>query len=303
MPTFPLPLNVTRNLPFIKSLPTTQPSTELSQRIEQANTQLQPDIRLECGKHDSVIVWLTRSDKRNALSFAMMDKLIHLAKQLTHWSDIRAVIIAGEGKSFSTGIDLADLNNPKNLSAVAWELAKPWQSKFQRVCLVWRDLPIPVISVLHGHCLGAGLQLALASDIRIATADCQFAIMEAKWGLVADMGLTQSGFGQLRPDVVKELAMTARLFDGNQALAYGVVSHLSDSPFEQAQQLVAELATRSPDAVVAAKRIINASYQQTAPTLYQEKLWQIKLLLGHNRKLAVKKAKDHTVQFLRRQFN
>ena len=55
MPTFPLPLNVTRNLPFIKSLPTTQPSTELSQRIEQANTQLQPDIRLECGEHDSVI--------------------------------------------------------------------------------------------------------------------------------------------------------------------------------------------------------------------------------------------------------
>ena len=62
---------------------------------------------------------------------------------------------------------------------------------------------MPVISVLHGHCLGAGLQLALATDIRIATADCQFAIMEAKWGLVPDMGLTQSAMGVLRADIAK----------------------------------------------------------------------------------------------------
>lgn len=273
----------------------------IGSRIKTLNQTLAPEIRLELAD-DTLIVWLARSDKRNALSFAMMDKLIDLADTLASWTDMRAVILAGEGKSFCTGIDLGDLNNPKNLKSVVWELIKPWHSKFQQVCLVWRELPIPVISVLHGHCLGAGLQLALATDFRFTMPDCQFAIMEAKWGLVADMGLTQTVFGQLKPDVVKELAMTARLFDGEQALEYGVVSYVSDTPMLDAKQLVAEIATRSPDAVLASKRIVNAMYHTPATTLYQEKLWQIKLLIGNNRKQAVKKAKDETVKFVKRQF-
>ena len=298
-------LSVSKILPGVGFLPFSQRATasSLAQRIKAANDNLAPDVRLELSGDDSVIVWLTRIDKRNALSFALMDKLIDLAHLLTTWTDVRAVILAGEGKSFSTGIDLADLNNPKNLKQVAWELIKPFQSKFQKVCLVWRELPMPVISVLHGHCLGAGLQLALATDIRIATADCQFAIMEAKWGLVADMGLTRSAMGVLRADIVKELAMSARVFDGQQACDYGVVSHLSDTPMAVAKNLVTELSNRSPDAVLASKRIINAMYHTPATTLYQEKLWQIKLLLGQNRKLAVKKAKDETVKFIGRQFN
>ena len=278
------------------------PLSSLDERIQQVNQSLSPEVRVELTEHDSLVVWLTRSDKRNALSFRMMDKLITLAKSLSTWTDVRAVILAGDGKSFCTGIDLGDLNNPKNLKNVAWELVKPWQSKFQQVCLVWRALPMPVISVLHGHCLGAGLQLALATDFRFATPDCQFAIMESKWGLVADMGLTQTAFGQLKPDVVKQLAMTARLFDGQQAFDYGVVSSMSDTPMNDAKALVAEIATRSPDAVLAAKRIVNAMYHTPATTVYQEKWWQLKLLIGHNRKLAVKKAKDETVSFIKRQF-
>lgn len=291
------------NLPFLANpilLKSALPP--LGKRLANINATIAPDIRLEASEDASLTLWLTRSDKRNALSFVMMDKLIDLARILSTWTDVRAVIIAGEGKSFSTGIDLADLNNPKNLANIAWELAKPWQSKFQKVCLVWRELPMPVISVLHGHCLGAGLQLALASDFRFATPDCQFAIMESKWGLVADMGLTQTAFGQLKPDVVKDLAMTAKTFDSQQALDYGVISAISDKPMENAKQLIAEIVTRSPDAVLASKRIVNAMYHTSPVTLYQEKLWQIKLLIGNNRKLAVKKAKDQMVQFLARQF-
>ena len=292
-------LSLSQVLPFFNDTTCALP---LAQRVDAANSTLAPDLRLELADNNSIIVWLTRTDKRNALSFVLMDKLIALAKTLATWTEVRAVILAGEGKSFSTGIDLADLNNPKNLKMVAWELIKPYQSKFQRVCLVWRDLPMPVVSVLQGHCLGAGLQLALATDIRMAKPDCQFAIMEAKWGLVPDMGLTQSTKGIIRADIVKELAMTARIFDGKQALRYGVITHLSDTPMIDAKALVAELTTRSPDAVLASKRITNAIYHTSAKTLYQEKLWQIKLLLGHNRKLAVKKAKDETIEFLTRQF-
>ena len=299
-------LSLSQLLPRFNALPLfahNAATLPLQQRIDAANSKLAPELRLELGTDDSITVWLTRIDKRNALSFAVMDKLIDLANTLATWTDVRAVILAGEGKSFSTGIDLADLNNPKNLKLVAWELIKPAQSKFQKVCLVWRELPMPVVSVLHGHCLGAGLQLALATDIRIAKPDCQFAIMEAKWGLVPDMGLTQSAFGQLRPDIVKELAMTARLFDGQQALQYGVVTHVSDTAMDDAKTLVTALSSRSPDAVLASKRIINAMYHTDASTLYQEKWWQIKLLLGKNRQLAVKKAKDETVKFIQRQFD
>ena len=110
-------LSVSKILSGVGFLPFPKRATALSlaQRINAANDNLAPDVRLELSGDDSVIVWLTRIDKRNALSFALMDKLIDLAHLLATWTDVRAVILAGEGKSFSTGIDLADLNNPKKL--------------------------------------------------------------------------------------------------------------------------------------------------------------------------------------------
>lgn len=245
---------------------------------------------------------LHRPQKKNAMSFEMMRELIAVATRIQADKNLRAVIIKGSEGTFCSGIDLADLNQPKNQAYALWELLKPWQSLFQRVCLVWRDVPIPVIAVLEGHCIGAGLQLALACDVRISHPDCQLSIMEAKWGLVPDMGLTQSALGLVRADVLKELAMSARVVDGMQAEQYGLVSHCSSSPLMQAQDLADELIKRSPDAVLASKRVINAMYQQSVGTLYQEKLWQIKLILGRNRKLALKKAKQASIRFTQRQF-
>lgn len=300
MPTLPFALPITQICQHFTKTHTTPKS--LSERITTANQSLAPFINIELGNHDSVIVRLQRAEKRNALSFAMMDKLIWLAKQIQTWHDVRAVILQGDGESFCAGIDLGDLNNPKNISNVAWQLAKPTLSTYQKVCLVWRELSVPVIAVVHGHCIGAGLQLALACDVRFATPDCQFAIMESKWGLVPDMGLTQSAIG-IAPDTLKILAMTARTFNADTALHHGFISQISANPLELADKLVAELAERSPDAVLASKRVINRMYRQSTTALYNEKIWQIKLLLGSNQKLAVKKAKDQTVQFLARQFD
>lgn len=280
----------------------TKNQTSLTARIHEVNQQLPSEIQLEITEFDSVIVWLNRQEKRNALNFHMIDKLIWLAKVLNRWTDIRAVIISGKGKSFCTGMDTSELNNTKNLTKVAWELLKPTQSKFQQVCLAWRKLSVPVIAVIHGHCVGAGLQLALATDIRFSTPDCQFSIMETKWGLVPDMGLTQSGLGILRVDILKELTMTARLFDGTQALHYGIVTNIADEPMTEAKKLLAEIAERSPDAVFATKRLINQMYHQSHYQLYQEKFWQIRLLLTKNRVLAIQKAKDNSIKFLNRQF-
>ena len=247
-------------------------------------------------------ITLNRPDKKNAMSFAMMRELIDCAGWIKKDKTIRAVIITGAGDTFCAGIDLADLNEPKGRASIVWELVKPAQSLFQKVCLIWRDMPVPVIACMHGHCIGAGLQLALACDIRIATPDCQLAIMEAKWGLVPDMGLTQSALHVVNADILKELAMTARTIDGEEAKNLGLVTHICDNPVAYAIELSSELANRSPDAVLASKRVVNAMTQQKSGVIYQEKLWQLALIVGKNRKIALKKAKDASVTFAKRQF-
>ena len=137
-------------------------------------------------------VQLNRPEKRNAMSFVLLRELMATANKIRNDKSIRVVILTGVGESFSAGIDLTDLNSKKNAIVAVWELLKPGQSLFQKAFLVWRDLPVPVIAALHGHCLGAGMQLALAADIRIATPTCKLSIMESRWGLVPDMGLTQT---------------------------------------------------------------------------------------------------------------
>ena len=259
---------------------------------------------LQISVTDNILtVTLNRPHKKNAMSFKVVNELIAVAERISKDKTIRAVNLNGAEGTFCSGIDLGDLNHPKNQAFAVWELVKPWQSSFQRVCLVWRDVPVPVIAVLEGYCIGAGLQLALACDVRISHPDCKMSIMEAKWGLVPDMGLTQSAFGVVREDVLKELAMSARIITASEGKALGLVSHCSETPLEQAQQHAAEFAERSPDAVLASKRVINAMFQQPATTLYKEKVWQLKMMLGRNRKLALRKAKQASTAFGKRQFS
>jgi enoyl-CoA hydratase/carnithine racemase len=248
-------------------------------------------------------VSLNRPDKRNAMRFALLRELIVVAKHIKKDKSIRVVILAGHGSAFSAGIDLSDLNDPKNAAFAAWELLKPNQSLFQKAFLVWQDLPIPVIAALHGHCLGAGMQLALAADVRISTPDCKLAIMESRWGLVPDMGITRTLKGLVPLDVAKELTLTARVLSGTDAKTLGLVTHLAADPLVAAEALAAELLTRSPDALLAAKRVLNAMEHQPRRALRLEKLWQLKLILGKNSKIARKKDKNPALEFAPRQFD
>ena len=172
------------------------------------------------------IVRLNRPEKRNAMSFSLLKELVQTADLLAKNREIRAVILTGEAQVFSAGIDLNDLNHPKHRLFAAWELLKPGQSLFQKACLVWQQVPVPVIAALEGYCFGAGLQLALAADIRIAHPKTQMSIMESRWGLVPDMGLTRSLAGLIGLDIAKELTLTARIFDAQYAKNIGLVTHV-----------------------------------------------------------------------------
>lgn len=238
-------------------------------------------------------VQLTRPEKRNALSFQMIDALTGLGEALGKDRSLRGVLLSGAGESFCAGIDLHDLRDPKQAVRGAWELTRPGANRFQQVFLVWRALPVPVVAAIQGHCLGAGMQLALGADFRIAKPDAQLSIMEAKWGLVPDMGISVTLRGLVGLDVAKELMMTARIVQGSDAKALGLISHVSDDPLAHARALLAEIAVRSPDAVAAAKRLCNAMLvEDGGTTLALEKRLQRRLMLGKNFKIAAKRAKE-----------
>jgi enoyl-CoA hydratase/carnithine racemase len=247
-------------------------------------------------------VTLNRPEKRNAMSFALLKDLVRTANLIKKDRSIRCVILTGEAQVFSAGIDLSDLNNPKNTAYAAWELIKPGQSLFQKAFLIWQELPVPVIAAMEGFCFGAGMQLALAADVRIAHPKTQMSIMESRWGLVPDMGLTRSLKGVIGLDLAKELTLTARIFDAGYAKEIGLVTHLDESPLSRAQALAEEMLSRSPDALAAVKRVLDAMEHEPDKSLRLEKIWQLKLLLGKNSKLARKKDKNPEVQFLPRQY-
>lgn len=247
-------------------------------------------------------VYLNRPDKRNAMSFDLLKELVITAQKIKADRSIRCVILTGEASVFSAGIDLADLNNPKNRAYAAWELIKPGQSLFQKAFLVWQQLPVPVIAAIEGFCFGAGMQLALAADIRIAHPQTQMSIMETRWGLVPDMGLSRSIKGIIAVDLAKELSLTARVFDGQYAKDIGLVTHLDPSPLIKAHSIAQEMQQRSPDALAAVKAVLDAMQHQPKKSLRLEKIWQLKLLLGKNSQIARKKDKHPELEYQPRQY-
>jgi enoyl-CoA hydratase/carnithine racemase len=158
-------------------------------------------------------------------------------------------------------------------------------------------VPAPVIAVVHGNCLGAGLQLALGADIRIATPDARLSVMEAKWGLVPDMGGTVLLRELVGIDVAKELAMTGRVVSGTQAHALGLVTHVDAAPMERALALAAEIAERSPDAVAAAKLLLQQSWSASEPeALAAERRWQRRLIGRGNQLVSLRRNSGHPTE-------
>lgn len=129
----------------------------------------------------------------------------------------------------------------------------------QDIAYLWRDIPVPVIAVLNGMCLGGGLQLALGADLRYATPDCKLSVMEAKWGLIPDMSASITMRELVRIDVAKELTFTGRIVDGLEAEQLGLVTRCCENPMEEAMKWAEMIVSRSPDSIAGAKIL----YQRT----------------------------------------
>jgi enoyl-CoA hydratase/carnithine racemase len=158
---------------------------------------------------------------------------------------------------------------------------------FQEANWAWRELPIPVIAVTHGRCYGAGLQLALAADFRFTTPDCEWSVLEAKWGLVPDMSGTITLGEVVSADVAKQLTMTGEIVTGKQAHEIGLVTGVSADPLKEALLLVEKLSARSPDSVAASKKLLNET-RRSRPrrALRIERALQLSMLLSKNAGIA-----------------
>ncbi|MGY4628524.1 crotonase/enoyl-CoA hydratase family protein [Bradyrhizobium sp. USDA 4486] len=207
---------------------------------------------------------LNRPDKMNALDPAMFEAIIEAGTQLGTAKDLGAVIISGEGRAFCAGLDLDRLlatanGNPLLPSIDLTRRTHGIANYAQHLVWVWRELPVPVIAAVHGVAFGGGFQLALGADLRYVAPGTKLGIIETKWGLVPDMCGTQLMRRLARDDVVRELTYSGRVFSAQQALAYGFATRLADDPVAAALATAHEIASRSPDAVRAAKRLLNLS--------------------------------------------
>ena len=204
-------------------------------------------------------VRLNRPDKLNALDPAMFAALADAAEAVRALPAVRCVVLCANGPAFCAGLDLAamaQLGGAKPKSLI--ERTHGNCNYVQHAAMVWRDLPVPVICAIQGVCFGGGLQVASGADIRIVAPDARMAVMELRWGLVPDMGGNVLWRDCVRHDLLRELIYTHREFTGTEAVHYGFATHLADDPLSHARAMAEEIASKSPQAIRAAKALSNS---------------------------------------------
>ena len=253
--------------------------------------------RIDWTRHDNGVVELAlaRPDKMNALDPAMFDALIDAGERLKRDSGVRAVVIAGRGKAFCAGLDMqsfarmADKGGPGGSEVLGQGAAGAddllvrthgISNAAQQVAMAWREVPVPVIAAVHGVAFGGGLQVALGADIRLLAPDTKMSVMEIKWGLVPDMGGMVLMRELVRADLVRELTYSGRIVEAEEAVRIGLATRLAQDPLREALQLAADIAGKSPDAIRAGKRLLNAAASLDAAELLLLESVEQKALIG-----------------------
>ncbi len=242
-------------------------------------------------------VWLNRPDKLNGLELETLEGLLDAAATIRRNREVRVVVLQGKGSSFCAGLDFAAAGKNGKLRLARFFVPRPGglTNLFQRANWAWRDLPVPVIAVTRGHVFGGGIQLALAADFRFTTPDCQWSILEAKWGLIPDMSGTVPLAELTTADVAKRLTMTGEVFSGEQAVEYGLATGAAEDPMKPALELIDALLARSPDSVAASKKLLNRSRRGSLRGAFsRERRYQLRMFRSPNTAIARKAGMERT---------
>ena len=213
-------------------------------------------------------IWLDRPDKYNALNEAFWLAIPMALSALEADEDIRVVLVAGRGKHFCVGIDLmqSGMGSHQRPAGESEAIANLRQlegtTRFQDAMSSLAKCPLPVIAVIHGHCLGAGIDMITACDIRIASADSNFSVRETRIGLVADVGTLQRLPKILNAGHVAELAYSAKDIDAARAEKIGLVNDVYDTAeaaYDAGMALANQIAANPPMAVRGTKFMLQQS--------------------------------------------
>lgn len=237
-------------------------------------------------------VRLNRADKMNAIDSAMIEGILAAQDRLRAESRLRAVVLHGEGRAFCAGLDVsrfASMGSEKTSGHTLADRTHGIANAPQQTAWGWRDLPVPVIAAVHGVAFGGGLQIALGADIRYVSPDVQLSVMEIKWGLVPDMAGIALLRELVRGDVARELTYSGRIVNGDEAVRLGLATWAGADPLVHARELARSIARSNPDAIRAAKRLLNRSADADAGALLMSESREQDRLMGTpNQREAVK---------------
>ena len=240
-------------------------------------------------------VRLNRPDKLNALDADVILGLVDAGDRLTRDTSVRAVVLSGEGRAFSAGLDFSGfmamagggrstVDRGSEPAADVGTIGRVDDGRITHVAQqsahTWAELPVPVIAAIQGHCLGGGLQIALGADVRIVHPEAKLSVLEVRWGLSPDMTGTATLPRLVGIDVAKELTWTGRMVSGEEAVRLGLCTRLSESPREDALALAAEIAARSPQAIRGAKRLLDQAGTVPLARQYADERTTIGSLIG-----------------------
>lgn len=260
-------------------------------------------VRIDEGVAD---VRLNRADKLNALDGDMFAALVDAAARLAGDPSVRAVVLSGEGRSFSAGLDFSGFRamaggglapdgaggggagdggggdgggERSGLGGIGRTDGRITHVA-QQACHGWSEVPVPVIAAIWGHCLGGGLQIALGADLRIAHPEATLSVLEIRWGLSPDMTGTATLPRLVGPDVAKELTWTGRNVTGEEAARLGLVTRTSATPLEDALALAREIAAKNPHAIRGVKALLDESGRVPLAQQYADERRTIGSLIG-----------------------
>lgn len=242
-------------------------------------------------------VTLNRPDRLNAMSFKMFDEISACFKAISADTSIRAVILNASGKHYTAGLDLQDAasglmgsagDDPARTREQFYRHVRHLQACFTAL----EDCPIPIIAAVHGACIGGGVDLICACDMRLAAEGSYFTIQEVEVAIVADIGTLQRLPSLIPPGIVRELAYTGRRYTCSEAAQHGFLNKVlpdQNAMLDEARTLASLVASKSPVTISGIKKtLLHARDHSVADGLDYVATWNAGMLMGEDLEKAVK---------------
>lgn len=233
------------------------------------------------------VITLNRPETHNAMNQAMFVELGVAAKELQNDPEVRAVVMTGAGKSFSSGLDLGSFAGLMQLSALQ---IHAFLKEVQGTYLAYEMMDKPVIAAVNGLAFGGAMEIMLACDIRIASEDAKFNLMEIKFGIIPDLGACKRLARLVGNGYAKELILTGDTIDAAEAYRIGMVEHVvpKDQVLPEALKLARRLAEGPILGIALAKQVINRCWDSDPETALEfEAIAQTLCLVSEDHREAI----------------